>query len=108
MRVFVFILALCFPACTFGQASAPAAPTIRVRGWTVNGSLRLRFEDWDFFKAPPADSRYGFGASVLRVALSRQFQTQDWLFELHQPTLIGLPPNAVAPEPQGQLGFGGT
>ena len=90
------------------QRSAPVPRTIQVEGWTVSGSLRIRFEDWDFFKAPPADSKYGYGASVLRVSLNRQFRSQDWLFELEQPSLIGLPSHAVAPVPQGQLGFGGT
>ena len=32
------------------QTSAPRS--IHVAGWTISGSLRLRFEDWDFFKAP--------------------------------------------------------
>src|SRR5262245_33125420 len=30
------------------------------------------------------------------------------MFELEQPFLIGLPLEAIAPAPQGQLGFGGT
>ena len=90
------------------QRSATGPRTIQVAGWTVGGSLRIRFEDWDFFKAPPSDSTYGYGASVLRASVGRQFRTQDWLFELEQPSLIGLPSQAVAPAPQGQLGFGGT
>jgi hypothetical protein len=45
---------------------------------------------------------------LLRVSISRQFQSQDWFFELAQPSLIGLPSRAIAPLPQGQLGFGGT
>jgi hypothetical protein len=104
----VCILAL-IAALLFSQrAIAQSGNAIHVAGWTVAGSLRLRFEDWDFFKAPPADSTYGYGASVLRVSLGRQFRSQDWLFELEQPSLIGLPPKAVASVPQGQLGFGGT
>jgi hypothetical protein len=89
------------------QPSSSPQP-IRVAGWTLGGSLRLRFEDWDFFKAQTGDSRYGFGASLLRVSVSRQFRSHDWLFELEQPWLIGLPSQAIAPPPQGQLGFGGT
>jgi hypothetical protein len=30
------------------------------------------------------------------------------MFELEQPSLIGLPSDAIAPAPQGQLGFGAT
>jgi hypothetical protein len=90
------------------SANAQAGSTIHIAGWTVGGSLRLRFENWDFFKAPPANNSYGYGASLLRVFLSRQFRTQDWLLEMEQPSLLGLPSQAVAPAPQGQLGFGGT
>src|SRR5437867_12451436 len=92
-----------------GEPSPSTSPrVIRIAGWTVNGSIRLRFEDWDFFKAPPADNSYGYSASLLRVSAGRQFRSQDWLFELAQPWLIGLPAHAIAPAPQGQLGFGAT
>ncbi len=91
------------------QTTPPAGPrVIRVAGWTISGSLRLRFENWDFFKAQTGDSSYGYGASLLRVSVGRQFRSQDWLFEFAQPSLIGLPTTAIAPAPQGQLGFGGT
>src|SRR5947208_2270288 len=92
-----------------GEPSAPESPrVIRVAGWTVSGSLRFRFEDWDFFKARSGDNSYGYGASLLRVSAGRQFRSHDWLFELAQPWLIGLPAHAIAPAPQGQLGFGAT
>ena len=87
---------------------SPAPQQIRVGGWTVAGNLRLRFEDWNFFKTQAGDNSYGYGASLLRVSISRQFNSQDWLFELAQPSLVGLPSQAIAPAPQGQLGFGGT
>src|SRR5207247_10252300 len=63
---------------------------------------------WDFFKTQAGDGDYGYGASLLRLSISRQFQSKDWFFELAQPSLIGLPSHAIAPPPQGQLGFGGT
>jgi hypothetical protein len=104
--IFSFIVVSVFGLPAAAQSSVPR--TIQIAGWTLGGSLRLRFEKWAFFKAPPADNSYGYGASLLRVSLSRQFRTQDWLFEMEQPSLIGLPSQAVAPAPQGQLGFGGT
>jgi hypothetical protein len=92
-----------------GSSQSNSSPQpIHLAGWTLAGSLRLRFEDWDFFKAQSGDSTYGYGASLLRVSVSRQFRSHDWLFELEQPSLIGLPSQAIAPAPQGQLGFGGT
>jgi len=92
---------------TFAQ-STPQATQIHIAGWTVSGSLRLRFEDWHFFETQAGDTEYGYGASLFRLAIGRQFKSQDWLFELAQPTLIGLPDRAIAPPPQGQLGFGGS
>lgn len=88
----------------------PATPPqqIRIGGWTVAGSLRLRFEDWNYFKARTGDNTYGYVGSLLRVGIGRQFQSQDWFFELAQPSLIALPTGAIAPAPQGQLGFGGS
>ena len=99
------------PHSAFGQSQAQASATpttMHVAGWTVSGSLRVRFEEWDFFKAQSGDNRYGYGASLLRVSAGRQFRSEDLLFELEQPSLIGLPNQAIAPAPQGQLGFGGT
>jgi len=74
----------------------------------VSGSLRLRFEDWHFFETQAGDTAYGYGASLFRIAIGRQFKSRDWLFELAQPTLAALPDRAIAPPPQGQLGFGGS
>src|SRR5439155_1409408 len=114
VRVLIWILGLALLsqsgfAQPGGESSASTSPRIvRVAGWTVNGSLRLRFEDWDFFKAQQADNSYGYGASLLRVSAGRQFRSHDWLFELAVPWLIGLPAHAIAPAPQGQLGFGAT
>ncbi|MBI4473125.1 MAG: alginate export family protein, partial [Acidobacteria bacterium] len=108
-------LSLVFIFCWFlvaqpvsAQSPASSQRPIQIAGWSITGNLRLRFEEWDFFKAQPGDSTYGYGASLLRVAISKQFRSQDWLFEMAQPSLIGLPERAIAPVPQGQLGFGGT
>jgi hypothetical protein len=113
----ILIIGFIVSQCVIGQSlaegdpqvsSSTSARQIQIGGWTLAGNLRLRFENWDFFQAKSGDSRYGYGASLLRVSLGRQFQSQDWLFELAQPSLIGLPSHAIAPPPQGQLGFGGT
>jgi len=103
--------------CAIGQLLAEGDPQdspssrprqIQIKGWTLAGNVRLRLEDWDFFKTKAGDSSYAYGASLVRVSISRQFQSQDWLFELAQPSLIGLPSDAIASPPQGQLGFGGS
>ncbi len=76
--------------------------------WTVNGSIRARYEYWDFFKASAGKNAYGYGATLIRFSVGRQFQSKEFFVEIAQPSLIGLPSDAVAPPPQGQLGFGGT
>jgi hypothetical protein len=43
------------------QEASTTPRVLRVAGWTVGGTLRLRFEDWDFFKAQSGESRYGYG-----------------------------------------------
>ena len=76
LGIVVWLIAL---QCAIGPSAAaegdPQSPPpypprqIRIGGWTVAGNLRLRFEDWDFFKAQTGDSRYGYGASLLRVSI---------------------------------------
>src|SRR5262245_21526472 len=107
LLAFVFMLQPISAQTSQTNATA-SAQQLRVKSWTLSGSLRLRFEDWDFFEAQTGDNQYGYGASLLRLALGRQFRSQDWLFELEHPSLLGLPSHAIAPAPQGQLGFGGT
>lgn len=74
----------------------------------VTVSERLRFESWDWFDSNAADDSYGFLASQLRLGLSQQKKQWSWQVELQQPTLLGLPENAIAPAPQGQLGLGAS
>ncbi len=74
----------------------------------VTVSERLRFESWDWFDSNAANGSYGFLASQLRLGLSQQKKQWSWQVELQQPTLLGLPENAVAPAPQGQLGLGAS
>src|SRR5512145_1414794 len=74
----------------------------------VSGSLRLRAENWNWFEADAAESDYTFGAALLRLGLGQRKEKFDWQVEAAAPLLISLPENAVAPAPQGQLGFGGS
>lgn len=86
---------------------AAAAP-LKLGKLTLSGSLRARFESWDWFESKSAENKYNFGAATLRVALGQQLEKFDWQVEGAFPVLIGLPDNAVAPAPQGQLGLGAT
>lgn len=77
-------------------------------GVTFSGSLRVRIESWDWFDTPAADGEYTFGAAQLRLSLSQQKEKLDWQVEGEFPWLINLPNDAIAPAPQGQLGFGAS
>ena len=102
-------LFVCYVA-TLATRTIPAqdnAPSISILGMQLNGSLRGRIENWDWFSAPPVQSSYTYGAAVLRLNLGQSFQKADWQVEGSFPLLFNLPAKAVAPEPQGPLGYGG-
>lgn len=93
------------PTVTPPQA-APTPKPIKLGNLTVSGSLRLRGEHWDWFRAPGFQSNYSFLGSLLRVGTGQQKPKQDFLVEISQVTLLGLPDHAIAPAPQGALGLG--
>ena len=82
-----------------GKKKFPLKETVQVR---------LRLESWDWFNTSLADGNYEFFASQLRVGIGQERKKWDWQIELEQPTLLGLPDNAIAPAPQGQLGLGAS
>jgi hypothetical protein len=89
------------------QAGAPQGTPQPSPGVQVDGSLRLRGEGWDWFTpSVPATDNYAFGAALLRTSAGMVRPGYDWQVELAAPLLVGLPTNAVAPAPQGLLGFG--
>ena len=88
-------------------AQAPTAASPPTRAPVFSASLRMRGEQWDWFGNDPAGS-YGFVGALLRVGLSQAWPTASWNIELAAPALVGLPSDAVAPAPRGQLGLGGT
>jgi hypothetical protein len=99
-----------FVYCVVMMARSPGqdtAPPIRIWGADLSGSIRARIENWDWFKAPPAQSSYAYGAGILRIALARSYSWVDWQAEGAFPLYVNLPRNAVAPDPQGPLGYGG-
>jgi hypothetical protein len=81
--------------------------TIQLLGMNLTGSLRGRIENWDWFRAPPAQDSYSYGTAVLRLNLSQSLNKLEWQVEGALPVLLNLPGNAVAPEPLGPLGYGG-
>ncbi len=87
------------PVC--GQSSGSPA------GVNFHGSLRSRAELWNWFDGA-ANSDYQFLGSIFRFGLSHQQQRFDWQLEFAAPVMLGLPADAAAAPPQGQLGLGAT
>ena len=87
------------------DASAPKKKSVPLK---VTFQVRLRLESWDWFYTSRADRNYQLFASQLRVGIGQERKPWDWQLELEQPTLLGLPDDAVAPAPQGQLGLGAS
>lgn len=119
--IFLVFLALCANAQSTQTASVAPTPSptptakpalapapIKLGKLTLSGNLRLRFESWDWFETSTAENNYNFGASTLRLLLSQQLEKFEWQVEGAFPLLIGLPDNAIAPAPQGQLGLGAS
>lgn len=101
------IVTLASPVSTppLGAQATPVAPATATVVPFV--SLRVRGEGWNWFGNEPEGS-YGFTGALLRVGLSQARSTASWRIELAVPALIGLPDDAIAPAPRGQLGLGGT
>src|SRR5579859_7171109 len=87
-----------------GQSAPSSSSGIRV-------SLmdRTRVDSWQWFDAPPYSNTYGYVESLLRIGMAQRIRNWDWELELAQPSVLGLPDDAVSPvAAQGQLGLGAT
>lgn len=105
--VISFSIFLCIGfAIPVADAQDPPDP-LKVGNVTLSGSLRTRVESWDWF-AGTKNSDYTFPGSIFRLSVSQATTALDWQIELAVPFLLSLPNDAVAPAPQGQLGFGGS
>jgi hypothetical protein len=102
-RIALCIVFLCFGAApATAQSSSDPLPTGSI---TISGSVRERYEVWDWFPANDT-STYGYSGTLIRMAVSQRRKTYDWTIELAAPLLLGLPDQAIKPAPQGQLGLG--
>ena len=73
----------------------------------ITGEFRTRVEGWNWFYQNDR-TRYAFGETLLQLALSQHRKNFSWKIELAQPTLIGLPEDALFPGTQVPLGLGGV
>ena len=89
---------------TPGAAAAQPAPAV-----TWSASWRTRGERWAWCDPRPesgADGRYAYVGSLLRAGVHGSHGLVRWTVEGAATLLAGLPSDAVAPAPQGQLGLG--
>lgn len=87
-------------------ATAPSKPKLGPLDISLN--WRTRAEGWNWFEGKAGNSDYGFWDSTFRLGLGQNLEHVDWFVEGEQPSILGLPNNAVVAAPQGQLGLGGT
>ena len=90
-----------------GTPTAVAAPKpIKIGNIVVNGSVRTRVYDWDWFVPAAGDNSYGYSGTQARISFSERLAHWDWTTEFELPMILGLPSNATAAAPQGALGLG--
>ena len=96
-----------------GGAGAPAAaqPAAGGGGITTTFAWRSRAESWRWFGAatePVADGRYDYLGTIVRGGIGGRRPGLAWTLEGAVPILLGLPDDAIAGAPRGQLGLGAT
>jgi hypothetical protein len=99
-----FLLAVALPVVA--QDSAP----IELGSVTFSGSVRERYEAWNWFEpsTPGAQNLYSYSGTVIRFGFSQKHEHFGWNIEFYAPVLLGMPNHAVRPAPAGQLGLGGN
>src|SRR5438552_1076746 len=85
--------------------SAPPPASVHLGSVDLNGGMHARVEGWNWFYNNVRD-RYAFGETLLTLGFSQQHAHFSWRIDFAQPTLIGLPNDAVMNGTP--LGLGGT
>jgi hypothetical protein len=99
------------PSATAASSPSPesSTPTKHKLGpLEISLNWRTRTEGWNWFQGDTGNSDYGLWNSLLRVGLGQTGEHIDWFVEGEQPSILGLPNDAVVGAPLGQLGLGGT
>jgi hypothetical protein len=87
------------------KADSPPPPH-KLGGFEISVNWRSRAEGWNWFQGPTGNSDYGLWDSLLRVGIGQTTEHVSWFAEFEQPSILGLPNDAVVAAPQGQLGLG--
>jgi len=83
-------------------------PKHKIGPFEISINWRTRAEGWNWFEGKTGNSDYPLWQSLLRIGIGQTRERLDWFAELEQPSLLGLPNDAVVAAPQGQLGLGGS
>lgn len=89
-------------------AQEPETTPIKTGDVTFSGSVRERYEVWNWFETATGNNLYSFSGTVVRFGFSQKHDHYDWNIEFLAPILLGLPDHAVNPAPLGQYGLGGS
>jgi Alginate export len=89
-------------------AQEPDPQPIQLGSVTFSGSIRERYEVWNWFEPPSGNNLYSYSGTVVRFGFSQKHEHYDWNIEFEAPILLGLPDHAVHPAPLGQYGLGGS
>jgi hypothetical protein len=86
----------------------PLAPNHKLGPLNIVINWRTRAEGWDWFQGPTGGSNYPLWDSLLQVTIGQETERFEWKVDVAQAMILGLPGDAVAAAPQGQLGLGAT
>ena len=96
-----------------GSGAQPAGQPAAASGVDVTFSWRTRAERCQWFDVAGGaagtaalDGEFGFVGSILRLGATGRRPGVAWTLEGAVPALLGLPDDAIAPPPSGQLGLG--
>ncbi len=90
------------------MAPRATGPESEINKFHFFGSVKVRFEDNNYFSSKKADGNYAYGGSILRFGVRRETSKEDFLLELAVPALYNLPTHSTGPSPQGALGQGAS
>jgi hypothetical protein len=85
-----------------------APPKHKVGPFDISINWRTRVEGWNWFEGNAGNSDYPLEHTLLRVGIGQSYEKFDWFVEGALAAVVGLPDDAVAPPPLGQLGHGAS
>ncbi len=105
----------CTPVCPETRPDVGGIDLFNIEGQPLRLHIwdRASVWDWNYFPAtnkrsgPGSQNSYNFEANVLKIGLGYYLDGIATYAEVENPTLIGVPDQAIAPPPKGPAGFGG-